>query len=189
HGTGTSLGDPIEMRALSAALGAQRPHDAPLLVGSVKTNIGHQEAAAGVAGVIKVVLALEHGCIPPHLHFQHPSAHAVIEEAPRTDRKIPPAEPRSFHCLPLSARSETALAKLASRYGHALSNRPDLALGDVVHTAGAGRSHLPRRLAVVADTMETAVDALQAFAAGDSHPALHSGAVASAPRHEVVFVF
>ena len=75
HGTGTSLGDPIEMRALSAALGAQRLHDAPLLVGSVKTNIGHLEAAAGVAGVIKVVLALEHGSIPPHLHFQHPSSH------------------------------------------------------------------------------------------------------------------
>ena len=75
HGTGTSLGDPIEIRALSAALGAERPHGAPLLVGSVKTNLGHLEAAAGVAGVIKVVLALENGSIPPHLHFQHPSPH------------------------------------------------------------------------------------------------------------------
>jgi amino acid adenylation domain-containing protein len=228
HGTGTSLGDPIEIRALSAALGSRRPEDAPLLVGSVKTNIGHLEAAAGVAGVIKVVLALEHGAIPPHLHFQHPSphipwkeynlavtsaehpwprgarariagvssfgfsgtnAHVIIQEAPRTDRKGSAVEPRSFYCLPLSARSETSLAKLAARYGQFLSNRLDLPLGDVVHTGGVGRSHLPQRLAVVADAMETAVDALQAFAAGRSHPALHIGAAASGQRPEVVFVF
>ena len=228
HGTGTSLGDPIEIRALSAVLCGRRSHDAPLLVGSVKTNLGHLEAAAGVAGVIKVVLALENGSIPPHLHFQHPSphipwaeskvaitstehpwpagartriagvssfgfsgtnAHAVIEEAPRTDHKVNRAEPRSFHCLPLSARSETALAKLAVRYGQAMSDRPDLGLGDVAQTAGAGRSHFPRRLAVVADSADTAVDALRAFASGNSHPALHTGTAAPGQPHEVVFLF
>src|SRR5438874_5564748 len=71
HGTGTSLGDPIELRALGAALG--RPAERPLFVGSVKTNVGHLEAAAGIAGLIKTVLALQHQEIPPHLHFHHPS--------------------------------------------------------------------------------------------------------------------
>jgi acyl transferase domain-containing protein len=60
HGTGTSLGDPIEMRALGAALGEGHTKERPLVVGSAKTNIGHLEAAAGVAGLLKVVLSLQH---------------------------------------------------------------------------------------------------------------------------------
>jgi acyl transferase domain-containing protein/acyl carrier protein len=75
HGTGTSLGDPIEMRALGAALGAGRTTDRPLLVGSLKTNIGHLESAAGVASLIKVVLAFRHGEIPAQLHFETPNPH------------------------------------------------------------------------------------------------------------------
>jgi acyl transferase domain-containing protein/acyl carrier protein len=67
HGTGTPLGDPIEMEALGAVLGPGRA--APCLVGSVKTNLGHLEGAAGIAGLIKAVLALQHGSVPAHLHF------------------------------------------------------------------------------------------------------------------------
>ncbi|WP_027390129.1 type I polyketide synthase [Chrysiogenes arsenatis] len=80
HGTGTPLGDPIEIEALAAAFGSTRP--APLLVGSVKTNIGHLEAAAGVAGVIKLVLALQHQQIPRHLHCSNPSPHMAWERMP-----------------------------------------------------------------------------------------------------------
>jgi acyl transferase domain-containing protein/aryl carrier-like protein len=73
HGTGTPLGDPIEMQAIHKVYASQRRPDRPLFVGSVKTNIGHLEAAAGIAGLIKTVLALEHGEIPPHLHFRQPT--------------------------------------------------------------------------------------------------------------------
>src|SRR6202007_1476498 len=72
HGTGTSLGDPIEVQAACAVLCQDRPADQPLGLGSIKTNIGHLEAAAGVAGVpclLKVIPALQHKSIPPHLHF------------------------------------------------------------------------------------------------------------------------
>ena len=75
HGTGTSLGDPIEAQAAGAVLGAGRAADQPLLIGSAKTNIGHLEAAAGIAGVIKVVLSLEHETLPKHLNFENPSPH------------------------------------------------------------------------------------------------------------------
>lgn len=79
HGTGTSLGDPIEAQAAGAVLGAGREPDQPLLIGSVKTNIGHLEAAAGIAGVIKVILSLENELLPQHLHFQNPSPHIPWE--------------------------------------------------------------------------------------------------------------
>jgi acyl transferase domain-containing protein/NAD(P)-dependent dehydrogenase (short-subunit alcohol dehydrogenase family) len=82
HGTGTALGDPIEVQALAAVLGEGRSQDHPLLIGSVKTNIGHLEAAAGIAGLIKVVLALEHGEIPPHLHFRQPNPHIPWKQLP-----------------------------------------------------------------------------------------------------------
>ncbi len=72
HGTGTSLGDPIEVAALGAVFG-DRARDAPLSIGCVKTNIGHLEAAAGVAGLIKTALSLQHGERPPHLHFTTPN--------------------------------------------------------------------------------------------------------------------
>ncbi|WP_159024588.1 hypothetical protein, partial [Streptomyces scabiei] len=75
HGTGTMLGDPIEAQALLATYGQDRSGDRPLWLGSVKSNVGHTQAGAGVAGVMKMVLAMRHGMLPATLHVDAPSSH------------------------------------------------------------------------------------------------------------------
>jgi len=82
HGTGTLLGDPIEAKALGAVLAVNRSPERPCLLGSVKTNLGHLEAAAGIAGLIKVALALKHREIPPSLHFEEPNPHISFDQLP-----------------------------------------------------------------------------------------------------------
>ncbi|WP_394846829.1 SDR family NAD(P)-dependent oxidoreductase [Pendulispora brunnea] len=79
HGPGTILGDPIEAGALGAVFGPHHSAERPLRIGSVKTNLGHLEAAAGVAGLVKVALSLHHGALPGNLHFDEPNPHIAFE--------------------------------------------------------------------------------------------------------------
>jgi acyl transferase domain-containing protein/trans-aconitate methyltransferase len=226
HGTGTALGDPIEAQALGAVLREGRPDGRPAFAGSVKTNLGHLEAAAGVAGLIKAVLAVARGRIPPNLHLLEPSplipwddlpftvptrltdfpegvrrvagvssfgfsgtnAHVVLEEAPTPDPSGA-ASDRPVCLLPLSARSDEALRNLAGRLARHLDEQPGQAFADVCFTAGAGRSHLAERLAVVASDRAAAARELEAFAAGgEPGPALRGRAEAGETL-EATFLF
>lgn len=82
HGTGTLLGDPIEAMALGHVLGGDRPPENPLRIGSVKSNIGHTEAAAGIASLIKVALCLKHQQLVPSIHFHQPNPHIPFDRLP-----------------------------------------------------------------------------------------------------------
>lgn len=94
HGTGTSLGDPIEVRAAGAVLCQDRPADQPLAIGSIKTNVGHLEAAAGIAGLLKVVLAFQNKQIPPHLHLKNKNPYVEWDQlAIEIPTELTPWEP------------------------------------------------------------------------------------------------
>jgi acyl transferase domain-containing protein/acyl-CoA synthetase (AMP-forming)/AMP-acid ligase II/acyl carrier protein len=127
HGTGTLLGDPIEAKALGAVIGSGRPEDQPCLIGSVKTNVGHLEASAGVAGLIKLALALKHREVPASLHYQRPNPHI-----PFADLRLKVASNRS--AWPVSA--ERARAGVSS-FGFGGTN-VHLVLEGVAPTHGAG---------------------------------------------------
>jgi acyl transferase domain-containing protein/thioesterase domain-containing protein/acyl carrier protein len=99
HGTGTPVGDPIETNALGSGLGENRKQ--PCLIGSVKTNIGHLEAAAGIASLIKVALILKHKAIPPSLHFKNPNPNIDFEKLKL--RVVQQLEPFPEHSGPLLA--------------------------------------------------------------------------------------
>jgi acyl transferase domain-containing protein/thioesterase domain-containing protein len=89
HGTGTALGDSIELSALTAVFGRERRE--PRYLGALKTNLGHLDVAAGVAGLIKAALAVEHGIIPPTLHFRTPNPLADVDRSPFTINVVPVA--------------------------------------------------------------------------------------------------
>jgi len=80
HGTGTQTGDPIEAAAIGIEFGKGRPSTSPTLIGSVKTNIGHCEAASGLASLIKVVKSIENGCIAPSINYEQPNPNLKLKE-------------------------------------------------------------------------------------------------------------
>ena len=197
HGSGTSLGDPIEVAALTQAFRAGTDRTGFCALGSVKTNLGHCNAAAGAAGLLKTVMALKHGEIPPSLHYEKPNpqidfagspffvntalspwpegdgprragvssfglggtnAHVVLEEAPPREAGEPSLRPVCL--LPLSARTASALDKVAENLAARLSAGPGLDLADVAFTLGVGRRGFEHRRAVLARTAEEAAAAL-----------------------------
>ena len=105
HGTGTIVGDPIELQAMGTAYAKGRETDRPLLIGSVKTNFGHLESAAGVAGLIKVILAMQRGMIPKHLHFQNPTPQVDWDRLPLKVTAAPTPWPHNSNRLPLAGVS------------------------------------------------------------------------------------
>jgi acyl transferase domain-containing protein len=200
HGTGTPVGDAIEVDALRRAFRGSARSQACVL-GSVKSNVGNLDAAAGVLGLIKSVLAVRDGVIPPTLHFRSPhpevdldgftvSTAAIEWAGPRrsgvssfglggTNAHVlveqAPVRPASvdgpeWTVLPLSAMDEPALRRIAERLAVHLADKPDVSLVDVGYTLAVGRRRLPVRAAVAGRDMCDAVTGLTALARGEPGP-------------------
>jgi len=199
HGTATPLGDPIEIVSLTQAFGKIKKRRF-CAIGSLKSNIGHLDAAAGVSGLIKAALCVERGLLPPSLHFQEPNpaidfggspfyvqdrltewnapegprraavsafgiggtnAHVVLEEAPEPAASGPS---RAHQLLVLSARSESALDRVAQNLTADFENDPSRNLADVAFTLAAGRRALPFRRFLVCPSENPASIAFSASA-------------------------
>lgn len=182
HGTGTRLGDPIEMESLGQVF-ADRPADQPLLVGSVKTNIGHLEAAAGVAGVIKVALALDAGRLPAQLHFARPSTE--IDWA-----RLPVRVVDSARAWPRSARPRVAGVSsfgFSGTNAHVLLSEPPPAARAAADVA-APVPMLPvsaRTPAALESLCHAHIDRLYALDTADG-TAVHAYAAAAACRRDAL---
>jgi acyl transferase domain-containing protein/SAM-dependent methyltransferase len=166
HGTGTPLGDPIEIRALGAVLCRERSQDDPLLLGSVKTNLGHLEAAAGIAGLLKVVLMLQHGAIPPHLHLHELNPHIAAEQLPIAV----PSEPVPWPAGDQGRVAGVSSFGLSGTNAHViLSEAPE---ADAVDPAEDGVSDRPRHVLTASAKDPQALRALAARYADhlDTHP-------------------
>ncbi len=220
HGTGTPVGDPIESSALGNAIGLGREQACAPWVGSVKTNMGHLEAAAGVAGLMKAALCLQHQQVPPHLHLKQlnpkidlqalglrvpqrvealdpelgrfaainsfgyggTNAHALIERAPERAPVHFPAEDHGPRLVPLSARTDGALAAYAGAVASQLREQPSVSLAALGHALSVRRAHHDHRALIVANDRAGLLESLDRLAAGEREPALRTGRGAEGRR-------
>jgi acyl transferase domain-containing protein/thioesterase domain-containing protein/acyl carrier protein len=224
HGTGTKVGDPIEIKALTQAFQGGSKEVGFCAIGSLKASIGHLDTAAGVAGLIKTVLALQHRQIPPSLHFHRPNplidfsnspfyvntalteweakrgprragvtslgiggtnAHVVLEEASLTSfaKDLVGAE-KPFQLLVMSAKTESALEKIAQNLGAYLQETPEAQLQDIAYTLQVGRKEFAHRRVLVAASNREAGSLLRG---GDSGRVFAGQFTSQAPG--VVFLF
>ena len=198
HGTGTPIGDPIEVAALTRVFRRSTSAKNFCALGSVKSNFGHLDNAAGIAGLIKATLALQHKAIPPTVHFEQPNpalnleespffvnreliewpngkiprragvssfgiggtnVHVILEEAPA--RRVT-KRARRCQLLTLSAKTPTALRRMAEMLADHLEQNAEVNLADVAFTRNVGRSAFSHRRFVVANNRQEAVSALRA---------------------------
>ncbi|GAA5038925.1 acyl transferase domain-containing protein [Thermocatellispora tengchongensis] len=172
HGTGTPVGDPIELTALRDAFDRAGGHPGECLIGSVKTNIGHLDAAAGIAGLIKVVLALEHGIIPATLHHRRPNPLFDWESAP-----FRPAVQAGPWRVPGPRRAGVSSFGIGGTNAHAILEQPP-APEPPGRAPGAGET--PYTLLTLSARTPAALDTLARDLAAhlDAHPELDPADVA-----------
>ncbi|MCP3097310.1 type I polyketide synthase [Myxococcus sp. K15C18031901] len=218
HGTGTQLGDPLEAQALGAVLGAGRSPEAPLRIGSCKTNIGHLEAAAGIAGLIKTALALHHRTLPPSLHFETPNplipfealglaVHRTLGDWPAPEERLV-AGVSSFgfggancHVVMEEARGpEARLAHLSGETEEALKDEARRLLARAAEGAHAPLDTLLRstheggdahahRLALTVRTRKDLLAGVESFLAGETRAGVSSGRGEAGTPPRPVFVY
>ncbi len=229
HGTGTRVGDPAEAEAIGRVLGQRRCR--PLPIGSIKSNIGHLEPAAGLAGVLKAILAFEHGMLPASLHFKTPNptipfeelnlavagrpvpltrgatpfcagvsafgfggtnAHVILREAQAKEapRRASGRPAPNAGLLMLSAHCQEGLAALAAATRDLIQQDcgADADVQPLAAAVATQRESLPERLVISAANPSRAVEALDAFLAGQRTPSVTTGRAVSRAA-TVAFVY
>lgn len=218
HGTGTRLGDPIEVQALAAVLGEGRDASRPVVIGSVKTNFGHLEAGAGVTGLIKAALVVEHGKIPPHLHFGTPNPYIAWDELPvkvstqcvdlegtrvagvsafgfsgtNVHQILEEAPKRAGASGPENSSNVFTISAPCEAGLNELARRhaeDEGALGDRCHTVHCGRAEFNHRLAVIAADEAQLRERLGSASENCGAPGVIRGIVTADARPKVAFLF